>query len=151
MAMQPAVRRATLTDCDALASAFDGYRTFFTGKSDPDASRAFLRERLERNESVVFAAFDGELAAGFVQLYPLFSSWYAQRQWFLSDLFVAPEFRRLGLARRLLDACTAFAGETGSRSVMVELPFSEPHLVHLYEAADYRRDEVFALYRLTLQ
>jgi hypothetical protein len=34
---------------------------------------------------------------------------------------------------------------------MVELPFSEPHLVQLYEAADYRRDEVFALYRLTLQ
>jgi ribosomal protein S18 acetylase RimI-like enzyme len=151
MAMQPAVRRATLADCDALAPAFDGYRTFFTGKSDPDASRAFLRERLERNESVVFAAFDGKLAAGFVQLYPLFSSWYVQRQWFLSDLFVAPDFRRLGLARRLLDACTAFARETGSRSVMVELPFSEPHLVHLYEAADYRRDEVFALYRLTLQ
>jgi ribosomal protein S18 acetylase RimI-like enzyme len=105
---------------------------------------------MERNESVVFGAFDGKRAAGFVQLYPLFSSWYAQRQWFLSDLYVAPEFRRMGLARRLLDECTRFARETTARSVLVELPFSEPHLVHLYEAADYRRDEVFALYRLTL-
>jgi ribosomal protein S18 acetylase RimI-like enzyme len=150
MATQPVVRRATSGDSGALTPAFDAYRTFFTGKSDPEVSRTFLHERMERNESVVFGAFDGKRAAGFVQLYPLFSSWYAQRQWFLSDLYVAPAFRRMGLARRLLDECTRFARETTARSVLVELPFSEPHLVHLYEAADYRRDEVFALYRLTL-
>jgi ribosomal protein S18 acetylase RimI-like enzyme len=151
METEMAIRRATFADLAALAPAFDAYREFFTGKSDPPASGAFLGERLQRNESVVFAAFSGTVVAGFVQLYPLFSSWYAQRQWFLSDLFVAPEFRRAGIAVRLLDQCTRYARETTSRSILVELPFSEPHLVQLYEAAGYRRDEVFALYRLTMQ
>ncbi|HEY1681307.1 MAG TPA: GNAT family N-acetyltransferase [Candidatus Tumulicola sp.] len=150
MTMQPAVRRATFADSESLAPVFDAYRTFFTGASDPDGSRAFLSDRLQREESVVFGAFDGERTAGFLQLYPLFSSWYAKRQWFLSDLFVDPEYQRRGIARRLLDASTQFARETQSRSVLVELPFSEPHLIKLYEAAGYGRDTVFALYRLTL-
>ncbi|HEY1428844.1 MAG TPA: GNAT family N-acetyltransferase [Candidatus Tumulicola sp.] len=150
MASRYVVRRATIADCDALAPAFDAYREFFTAKSDPLASAAFLRERIERNESVVFGAFDGKRAVGFVQLYPLFSSWYAKRQWFLSDLFVVTDFRRLGVAARLLDECTRHARDTSARSILVELPFSEPHLVQLYEDADYRRDEVFALYRLSL-
>jgi GNAT superfamily N-acetyltransferase len=85
-----------------------------------------------------------------LQLYPLFSSWYATRQWFLSDLFVDPSYQRRGIARKLLDASTQFARETQARSVLVELPFSEPHLVQLYEAAGYGRDTVFALYRLKL-
>ncbi len=150
MTMQAAVRRATFADSESLAPVFDAYRRFFTGASDPDGSRAFLSDRLERQESVVFGAFDGERAAGFLQLYPLFSSWYATRQWFLSDLFVDPSYQRRGIARRLLDASTQFARETQSRSVLVELPFSEPHLVKLYEAAGYGRDDVFALYRLKL-
>lgn len=150
MTMEPAVRRATFADSESLAPVFDAYRKFFTGASDPDGSRSFLSDRLERQESVVFGAFDGERAAGFVQLYPLFSSWYATRQWFLSDLFVDPAYQRRGLARKLLDASTQFARETQSRSVLVELPFSEPHLVKLYEAAGYGRDDVFALYRLKL-
>jgi GNAT superfamily N-acetyltransferase len=151
MTMQPAVRRATFADSESLAPVFDAYRAFFTGASDLDGSRAFLSDRLERQESVVFGAFDGERAAGFLQLYPLFSSWYAARQWFLSDLFVLPEYRRAGIARRLLDECARFARETQARSVLVELPFSEPHLIELYKAADYERDAVFALYRLTLR
>jgi GNAT superfamily N-acetyltransferase len=151
METETAIRRATFADLAALAPAFDAYREFFTGKSDPHGSHAFLGERLRRDESVVFGAFAEQRAVGFVQLYPLFSSWYAQRQWFLSDLYVAPDFRRAGIAARLLDECTTYARETSSRSILVELPFSEPHLVQLYESAQYRRDAVFALYRLTLE
>ncbi len=141
------VRAARLDDVDAVAPLFDAYRRFFTQKQDLDVSRSFLAERLERGESVVLAAFDGAEAAGFLQLYPLFSSWYCRRQWFLSDLYVAERFRARGVGRRLVRACLDHAKATGARAILVELPFSEPHLIEFYGALGFAKDDVFDLYR----
>lgn len=144
------IRRATSADTGAIAPLFDDYRRFFTQAPDLDVSTRFLRERLEREESVVFAAFDGAEAAGFLQLYPLFSSWYARRQWFLSDLYVAPAFRERGIGKRLVEACAEYARQTHSRAVLVELPYSEPHLTRFYGELGFAKDEIFELYRLAL-
>lgn len=144
------IRPATAQDADALAPLFDDYRRFFTQTEDLETSRTFLRERLERGESVVLAAFDGAAAAGFLQLYPLFSSWYARRQWFLSDLYVAPEYRTRGVGKRLVETCAGFARRDGARAILVELPFSEPHLAEFYGALGFEKDAVFELYRLVL-
>lgn len=141
------VRTAALEDLDAIAPLFDAYRTFFTQASDLGTSRRFLGERLERAESVVLAAYDGDTAAGFLQLYPLFSSWYAKRQWFLSDLYVAPAFRDRGIGKRLVAACIDFAKRTEARTILVELPYSEPHLMRFYGELGFGKDDVFELYR----
>jgi ribosomal protein S18 acetylase RimI-like enzyme len=145
------IRTATPDDTDALAPLFDAYRGFFTNAPDLEVSRRFLGERLERGESVVLAAYDGETAAGFLQLYPLFSSWYAKRQWFLSDLYVAPAFRARGIGKRLVAACIEFAGHTNSRAILVELPYSEPHLMRFYGELGFTKDDVFELYRLVVK
>ena len=142
------VRTATLDDLDAIAPLFDAYRRFFTEKPDLETSRRFLGERLERGESVVLAAFDGSEAAGFLQLYPLFSSWYCKRQWFLSDLYVDERFRERGIGKHLVSACIDFAKRGGARAILVELPFSEPHLVKFYGELGFTKDDVFELYRL---
>ena len=42
-----------------------------------------------------------EVATGFVQLYPMFSSVRARRTWVLNDLFVEAQFRRGGIAGSL--------------------------------------------------
>ncbi|HZZ00042.1 MAG TPA: GNAT family N-acetyltransferase [Candidatus Baltobacteraceae bacterium] len=142
------MRTATLDDLDAIAPLFDAYRRFFTEKPDLEVSRQFLGERLERGESVVLAAFEHDVAAGFLQLYPLFSSWYCKRQWFLSDLYVDEAFRDRGIGKHLVSACIDFAKRGGARAVLVELPFSEPHLVRFYGDLGFAKDSVFDLYRL---
>jgi GNAT superfamily N-acetyltransferase len=144
------IRRSTAGDLDAIAPLFDAYRLFFTKAPDLDVSRRFLRERLERNESVVLAAFNGAAAIGFLQLYPLFSSWYAKRQWFLSDLFVEGSFRERGVGKRLVEAAIEFAHQSQSRAILVELPFSEPHLRRFYSQLGFEKDAVFELYRRAL-
>lgn len=141
------VRTATPDDLDAIAPLFDAYRRFFTEKPDLETSRRFLGERLERGESVVLAAFEGSEAAGFLQLYPLFSSWYCKRQWFLSDLYVDERFRERGIGKHLVAACIDFAKRGGARAILVELPFSEPHLVKFYGELGFTKDDVFDLYR----
>ena len=145
------IRTAIPADVDAVAPLFDLYRQFFAGKSELERSRAFLGERLERGESVVLAAFDGGTCVGFLQLYPLFSSWYCKRQWFLSDLYVVESHRQLGIGRKLVDACIDFAKHKESRSILVEIPFSEPHLVKFYSELAFIKDDVFDLYRCKLE
>ncbi|MBV8116684.1 MAG: GNAT family N-acetyltransferase [Candidatus Eremiobacteraeota bacterium] len=148
--MSLTIRRAGADDLAAIVPLFDAYREFFTKAPDVEVSRRFLGERLERGDSVVLAAFDDAHAAGFLQLYPLFSSWYAQRQWFLSDLYVDAAFRERGIGRRLVHAAIEYAHQTQSRAILVELPFSEPHLVQFYSALGFNKDAVFDLYRKTV-
>ena len=141
------IRSASASDLDAVAPLFDAYREFFTKKPDLDVSREFLSERLSRGESVVLAAFEGTAAAGFLQLYPLFSSWYARRQWFLSDLYVNAERRDRGIGKRLVEAAIDFAEKTNARGILVELPYSEPHLTRFYSQLGFEKDAIFELYR----
>src|SRR6185437_8325183 len=98
------VKRATAADSETIAPLFDAYRQFYQQVSDLDGARAYLTERLEGGESVVFfALLDDGTSAGFTQLYPIFSSTSMQRAWLLNDLFVAPGTRRAGVGRALLE------------------------------------------------
>jgi GNAT superfamily N-acetyltransferase len=138
--------RATLRDVEKIAPLFDDYRAFFAEAGDGQA-RSFLNERLAREEAVIFAAWlDGD-AAGFITLYPLWSSWYCRRIWFLSDLYVAPAARKLGIGASLVRRVAEYAKETEAASVMVELPRSEPHLAEFYAKLGFARDKVFELAR----
>jgi GNAT superfamily N-acetyltransferase len=89
----------------------------------------------------------GAEAVGFIQLYPLWSSWYCGRIWFLSDLYVAEASRKHGIGKRLVERVIEYAKETGAVSVMVELPRREPHLTEFYRGLGFEPDAVFDLAR----
>jgi len=141
------IRRAVTHDLEELLPLFDAYREFFTGKPMP-GSREFLAQRLREQDSLVLFATEAAEAAGFLQLYPLFSSWYATRIWFLSDLYVDERFRKAGIGRELVEEAKRFAAD--ARSIMVEIPHREPHLVTFYESLGFARDRDFNLYRCYL-
>ena len=144
------ISRAAAGDLEAIVPLFHAYRGFFAGRRDEDESRAFLAARIARDESVVFAAWrDGE-AEGFIQLYPLWSSWYCRRIWFLSDLYVAESSRQHGVGKALVRRVVDYARETDAASIMVELPHSEPHLRVFYESLGFHKDDVFDLARHSL-
>jgi GNAT superfamily N-acetyltransferase len=136
---------------ESLAPLFRAYREFFAGAAGLDESHRFLADRLARGESVVFAGKESSETLGFIQLYPLWSSWYCKRIWFLSDLYVTEPARKRGLGRRLVERAIAHAVETGASSVMVELPHREPHLAEFYARLGFHRDEVFDLARYVLE
>ncbi len=132
--------RTTVEHLDQLAPLFDGYRIFYKQPSDLAKARAFLAERFENKESVIFAAADdaGNLV-GFTQLYPLFSSVSARRVWLLNDLYVAPEARRQGVARALMNAARDFGVETGAKGVALETGIDNTQAQALYEDLGYEK------------
>lgn len=138
--MKPVVDRATLDDLDALAPLFDGYRQFYDQPSDIQRAHDWLKARIGQNESVVLLARHDGAPAGFVQLYPMYSSVRTARIWVLNDLFIAPEFRRHGTARGLLDAAAQFAREDGAAFIMLEATRDNEAARALYRAAGWHED-----------
>lgn len=145
--MEIRIARAGLDDAPEIEPLYTAYRAFFNPAAEPQASRPFLEARFNDGDCIVFFARVDGVAAGFILLYPLWSSWYCRRIWFLSDLYVAQEFRELGIGKSLVERVKTFADESGAGSVMVELPHSEPHLYEFYDRLGFHKDTVFDLAR----
>jgi GNAT superfamily N-acetyltransferase len=138
--MNPSIRRAGLDDLDRLAPLFDAYRRFYQQPGDLPRARDFLRERLQRDQSVILLAVRDGALIGFTQLYPLFSSVRTARIWLLNDLYVARHARRGGVARGLLDAAAQFAREGGAAGLMLETGRDNAPARALYRAAGWSED-----------
>ncbi|GAA3917197.1 GNAT family N-acetyltransferase [Luteimonas lutimaris] len=134
------VSRATPADLDALAALFDAYRRFYRQASDVPRARQWLRERLRFGESVVLVARRDGAMAGFVQLYPMYSSVRMARTWILNDLYVDAATRRKGVARALLDAAADFAREDGAAGIALETTVDNAAARALYRSAGWQED-----------
>ena len=134
------IRRANESDIEAVAPLFDAYRQFYGQPPDLQRARDWLRERLQRNESVVLVAERHAEAVGFTQLYPMFSSVRTARTWILNDLFVAERARRGGAARALLDAAAGFARDAGAAGIALETTRENLAAQALYASAGWQRE-----------
>lgn len=134
------IRRASAADLDAVAPLFDAYRRFYRQATDPALAREFLAARMHSGESVVLLAERDGAAAGFTQLYPLFSSVSCARMWVLNDLFVTDSARRGGVARALLDAAAGFARENGAIRIVLETSRDNAPARALYRSAGWHEE-----------
>jgi len=145
------VSRAALADAVRIAPLFDAYRVFYGQPSDLEGSRAFLEDRIARDESAIFfQSSGGDTLEGFVQLYPLFASDRLCRTWVIHDLFVRPDVRRSGSARRLMAVAQQFARESGADAVFLETAKTNLAAQALYESLGYVRETQFYRYDLRL-
>jgi ribosomal protein S18 acetylase RimI-like enzyme len=143
------VRRAAAADVDALAPLFDRYRQFYHQAPDLAGARAFLKERLEGGESIVFIAEKPREALGFTQLYPSFSSVSMARIFVLNDLFVAEQARRQGVGEKLLQAAVQHARDAGAARLTLSTAVDNQPAQALYERTGWRRDNRFYVYNLS--
>lgn len=152
MSEQFIVKVATIEDLEGIAILFDQYRTFYKQDSDVEGAKAYLRERLELQQSVIFTIIDksSEQYAGFTQLYPLFSSISMQRSWILNDLYVDESYRKQGVAQLLLDTAKENAQNTKSKGLSLSTAADNYIAQRLYERNGYVKDEDFFYYDLTV-
>lgn len=120
-----------------LAALFAGYRSFY-GREDRQAeAAAFLRQRLDSGDSLIWTADVRGTPIGFVQVYPSHSSLDVSTQWTLNDLFVAPEGRRSGVARALVRQVLESASAARVSLVRLETAPSNEAARRLYEAEGF--------------
>lgn len=124
---------------DALVPLLDGYRAFYKQPSDTRACRAFLQERFQRGDSVVFLAREAGKAVGFTQLYPSFSTVSLQPLLILNDLFVHPSHRGKGAGAALLKRAQAYCAENGCKGLALETALDNP-AQQLYERMGWQKE-----------
>lgn len=148
------IYQAELKDLDKAAALFNQYRQFYKREDDLNGAEEYIRERLTRGDSVMYLADynSGEtlITAGFLHLYPSFSSLSMSRLWILNDLYVDSEYRGLGIGRKLLDQAKAHALQTGAKGLTLSTQLHNVTAQHLYESSGYVQDEEFAYYYLDL-
>lgn len=94
-----------------------------------DGGPASFQPILERSLAHV-TAHDGERLIGFVNV-----AWDGGVHAFLLDTCVAPDYRRQGIAVRLVQRATAVARERGAHWLHVDF---EPHLESFYRKCGFR-------------
>src|SRR5690606_24580420 len=54
-------------------------------------------------------------------------------RWYIANVAVLPEYRRRGIARRLVEACMDLARERGARTILLDVVAGNAPAVSLYE------------------
>lgn len=144
------ITKAGTGDLERVLPLFEAYLEFYHRPPDSARAREFLKDRLERADSVIFLAHraSGELV-GFAQLYPTFASLAMAPWWILYDLYVVPSARRHGVASRLLNAARELAADTHAAGLGLDTASDNPAR-RLYEEKGWKRDDVFVHYELYL-
>jgi len=135
----------SLDHLDDLVSLFDQYRIFYKQASDKNAAATFLKERIEKKESIVFLAYLENIAVGFTQLYPSFSSVSMQRSMILNDLYVNDKARSKGVANALLKKAQTYATDNKMKGLALETAKDNP-AQKLYEKLCWEKDEDYLHY-----
>lgn len=139
------IHKAKIEHLKDLVHLFDLYRIFYEQDSDPIAAEAFLKERIENDESVIFIAYEDDLAVGFTQLYPSYSSVSLMPMYVLNDLYVDQNYRKKGVGALLIKQAQQYASDYKMKGLTLETAKDNP-AQKLYEKLDWVRDENFYHY-----
>src|SRR6185295_17133759 len=138
------IRSAKKEDLKQLSELFNCYRCFYKRESDLSLASTFLTERLEQKDSTIFIAeTENGALAGFLQLYPTFSSISAKRAWILNDLYVSSNNRGCGIASRLIKHALEFCRESGAAWVSLQTALDNKEAQALYECMGFTRENYF--------
>lgn len=144
------LRHADLSDLEAVALLFDGYRQFYECEPDLEAARAWIAQNLTEHRSTILVAEQAGELLGFTQLYGALCSVDMKPFYVLYDLFVAPSRRGCGVGRALMDAASEWAREQGAARIDLETAHTNTIGQALYESLGYEHDLVFRKYSLDL-
>ncbi|CAG9614726.1 hypothetical protein BACCIP111899_03959 [Bacillus rhizoplanae] len=144
------IYQASMEDLQGVAPLFNEYRMFYRQDSNIEEAEQFLRERLERKESIIFVAVEDGKYVGFTQLYPSFSSISMKELWILNDLFVQKDVRGTGIGKELLKAAKQFGLETGAKGLKLQTEVDNVTAQRLYVENGYIRDSRYFHYELNL-
>lgn len=96
-------------------------------------TRSMLETQLDRDRHVFLAAVGGEKVLGYVGMMFVLDEGY------ISNVAVAPEFRRGGVARELISALTRRAREKALSFMTLEVRAGNEPAISLYEKQGFKR------------
>ncbi|WP_196138664.1 GNAT family N-acetyltransferase [Aliikangiella sp. G2MR2-5] len=140
------IREASIEDLGELAELFRQYCRFYATSPTEESCTAFIKERLVKSDSLLFVAKSEGKLAGFVQIYPSFSSVAMQKVWILNDLFVSREYRCRGIAGKLLKTVEKNGRTKNIFSIKLATEVTNHLAAKLYQSHGFKRIDNFHYY-----
>lgn len=131
--------QANTTHLKDLVPLFDSYRVFYRQASNQDKAREFLKERLVKQDSVIYIAYLNNVAIGFTQLYFLFSSVSMQPMFLLNDLYINSNYRNKGIGTTLINKAKALCKQKQYKGMLIQTEITNP-AQFLYEREGFVKD-----------
>lgn len=139
------VVQADVSHLNDLLPLFGAYRKFYGQEPNKVLAQTFLKDRMERGESVVFVAYVNQLPVGFVQLFTTFSSVTLEPFYILNDLYVDSNVRGHGVGSQLLEKAKEHCLHMGYKGLALETAKDNP-AQNLYEKLNWEKDTQYLHY-----
>ena len=131
--------KAEIQHLKDLAPLFDAYRVFYRQTSNPEAAKQFLKQRLEKQDTIIYIAYAEDKAVGFMHLFHSFTSVAMQPIYILNDLFVDKNHRKKGIGVALLNQAKEKAKQDLCKFVALQTETDNP-AQFLYESMGWKKD-----------
>ena len=142
MSQELTIRKAVIEDLEQLTYLFDGYRLFYKKQSNIQGAKEFLSERIKIKDSVIIVAqLSNKILAGFVQLYPIFSSTRMKKLWLLNDLFVHEDHRGNKVSKSLIEGAKMISNATHAAGLILETEKNNKTANNLYVNTGFELDQ----------
>lgn len=98
------VREAEFSDINRIVKVVMNYRAFYEVENQTEKEvHDFIEMRMTNNQSKIFIYENrNKKIAGFIQLYPSYSTVSLKAQWILNDFFVDENYRNQGIGQELM-------------------------------------------------
>ena len=150
--MKIKIIEANIEQLDIITELFNQYMIFYKKPSNEIKYKAYLKERIEKNETTIFLALNSEnIPLGFVLNYYSFSSVSLGKTITLNDLFVKSEYRKKGIAEKLINKTFDLAKKNGA--IRVDLGTAKDNYTaqKLYERIGFVKDEEYFAYSYSIK
>jgi ribosomal protein S18 acetylase RimI-like enzyme len=133
-----------------VAALFDDYRAHYGRPPSPQLTRDWLHRQLAQHQMTITAAIQAGQACGFITSTVMPASLMLGTAWSIRDLYIAPQHRRRGIARTLLQHVIDDASAAGAYRVSLQTEADNTPALTLYTAAGFQPVIGLALLSLTL-
>lgn len=97
------ISKLKINDEDKIVDLFDSYRVFYSQESDKKLVKSFLRSILQEKEALIYVIEEESKTIGFTTCYFSYSSVSLSKIAIINDLFILPDFRNRGFAKKLMN------------------------------------------------
>ncbi|RAJ17087.1 GNAT family N-acetyltransferase [Olleya aquimaris] len=132
--------QANQSHLDQVAPLFDAYRVFYKQQSNLETAKQFLKQRLEKQDSIILIAYAEHEPVGFTQLFYSFSSVSMQPLFILNDLYVKKNYRKQGFGLALLNEAKTLCKNHNYKGLALQTETTNP-AQKLYERLGWTLDK----------
>ena len=133
-----------------VAALFDEYRAHYGQPPSPQATYDWLHGQLAQDRLTVAAAIRARRPCGLMTTTVMPASLMLGAAWSIRDLYVAPQYRRSGIARALPQHVVGQARAAGAYRVSLQTEAGNTPALRLYTAAGFQGVDGLKLLNLTL-